>query len=164
MKPTAASCPSCSSIVFTGTVSPLVSLVGTWVAHLTSGSSQKGTWQVGSTWNGVEHPTKGGGAATGTVSFSGVIETPTGTVSGQVRWQGNDLSIGPFTGTLKGSALNLKWQGEDMSYGGAPFTVYFKGKVSTALGGMSGTWNETYNSQLYAGVFQLTRSGASAAI
>ena len=143
-----------------------MSLVGTWVAHLISGSSQKGTWQVGSTWSGVEHPNPGvAGLSTVAITLAGLIETPAGLVSGSVNWPGEDHQVGPFTGTVHGSVMKLTWTDHDITAGGT-YVVYFKGKVSAALGGMSGTWNSPAvgDSPAVAGVFQLTRSGASAAI
>jgi hypothetical protein len=70
--PTSASCPSCTSIVFKAVVSPIVSMVGTWTAHLKSGPTQSGTWQVGSTWN------------SGKLSLVSLIETPSGIAAGQL--------------------------------------------------------------------------------
>ena len=162
--PTASSCPSCSTIVFTGTVSPVVSLAGTWVAKLKSGPSQSGTWQAGSTWNGTSvrtAPTPG----SGTVALTGVTESPTGTISGTIDFAGSETVhhvVGPFTASVHGSVFAFTSHLDDITAGSSHYAWTITGTLSSLLGRMSGTWLEVGTSD--KGTWQVTRSGASAAV
>ena len=77
--PTAASCAVCKNIVFTGTVTQIVSLRGVWVAHLKSGVVDNGTWGIGSTWNGTYHNVTTN--QSGPMSLADLAEGPTGALS-----------------------------------------------------------------------------------
>jgi len=163
VKPTTASCPSCSSITFNGAVSPVVSLVGTWVAHLKSGAAQSGTWQVGSTWNGyilsVKFP----------IALSGVIESSSGHISGSCTFYpgsgGQSHLVGQFSGTIAGSAVQFVCNTIDLS-SGSKWVEEFKATFSSVLGGMSGSWTQPAQNGSAARTdsWQVTRSGASAAV
>jgi len=162
--PTASSCPSCSTIVFTGTVSPVVSLTGTWVAKLKSGLTQSGTWQVGSTWNGTRvrtAPTPG----SGTVALTGVIESPTGTISGTIDFGGSETVhhvVGPFTASVHGSVFAFTSHLDDITAGSRYYAWTITGTLSNVFGRMSGTWLEVGTSD--KGTWQVTRSGATTAV
>jgi hypothetical protein len=150
VKPTAASCASCTNIIFTASVSPLVSMNGTWVAHLKSGASQNGTWAVGSTWNGIYHSVVAN--QTGTMSLAAIKESATGAILGSVIFvfpSGGGTTL-PITGSVHGSAVKFTYNS-----GGSLFT--FTGTFSTALGGMSGS----YTSAADHGAWQVHRSGAT---
>ena len=162
VKPTAASCALCSNIIFTGSVSPLVSLSGTWVAHLKSGSSQNGTWQAGSTWNGVDTVVAMDGSAqtvTSKIAFADVAENSNGIITGALviySWSnsGNNEGTGPIRGTIHGSTVRFTTQ----PYDGYP-TIY-TGSVSLALGDMSGSFSWSGGGGGH-GTFQVRRSGAT---
>jgi hypothetical protein len=151
--PTAASCSSCTKIVFTGEVSPVVSMSGTWVAHLKSGPPQSGTWTVGSTWNGTAHNITVN--ENGELSLVDVTETATGKISGGVVWTGL-TGNGAFAGTIHGSVLNFREPHPSDGYG----VFIYAGTVDAALGTMSGTYDVPSDGQ--HGTFQLRRSGATA--
>ncbi len=150
VKPTAASCSSCSDVIFTGNVSPLVSMSGTWVAHLKSGSSQNGTWSVGSTWNGTfRNLTQQLG---GDMALADVTESAKGVITGALVVYGYDGS-GSFTGSVHGSVIKFT-VANPAGDGGVVFT--WTGTVSI-LGGMSGTYSYSGGH----GIFQVHRSGAT---
>ncbi len=151
VKPTASTCPSCTTIMFTGSISPLVSMSGTWVAHLKSGPSQEGVWEVGSTWNGGYSDSSG----TGILRFAGVTENAKGAVSGTLVWPNAGQSF-PFTGSVRGSVIKLTAP----NGGESQEPITFTGTLSAALGGMSGVFTETG----YTGKWQAKRSGAAAAV
>jgi hypothetical protein len=148
--PTGASCGVCKSIIFTGTVSPLVSFSGTWVAHLRSGATQHGAWGVGSTWNGTYTAV---GGTSGTLAFAEVTENANGTVTGAAVF--NNAAEGPcsFAGSVHGSVLKLK------CYGGEGEFQTFTGTVDPRTGYMGGSWTVSYAAS--HGAWQLHRSGAT---
>ncbi len=159
--PTAQSCPVCANVVFTGTVWPIVSMSGTWVAHLKSGGSQKGTWGVGSTWNGQVHniasdTTSGLGIGQLTEAANGLL---TGTV---VIYRQNGNGIGGLTGSLHGTAVKFT-SNVSCSYNPCSFT--FVGTM-TSFGGMSGTWSYPYTDDFPVGngTWQVQRSGTTASV
>jgi hypothetical protein len=148
VKPTAASCALCSNIIFTGSVSRLVSLSGTWVAHLKSGSSQNGTWGVGCTWNGPYDDTSQN--VPGTMSLTDVTENAKGAIAAAAIFTSRlGRGTGPLTGSVQGQVVKFLVR---CNCG----TFTFTGNVSTALGSMSGTYNGPVD-----GTWQVRRSGAA---
>jgi hypothetical protein len=145
-------------IVFTGKVWPIVSMDGSWVAHLSSGGSQVGTWGVGSTWNGSQHSITAD--ATNHMAISQMTESANGAIIGALII--TNFGSGTLTGSLHGITLKFT----------APVacsTIKFVGTLS-ALGSMSGTWTYKYapcngvgiNSQ--NGTWDVERAGAVSAI
>lgn len=145
VKPTAVSCPSCTSIVFAGTVWPIVSMSGTWVAHLKSGGAQGGTWGLPSTYDGTVYNNQA--KDTSHVSFT-LNEKANGHLTGS-EFDQYGYGTGPLTGTLRGSKVEITNHQP----------VQYTGTWST-LGGMSGTWSGAGAT----GNWQLRRSGAQTAI
>jgi len=156
VKPTATSCPSCSSIVFTGTVSPLVSLSGTWVAHLKSGSSQNGTWGVGSTWSGTFHNTTQN--VSGSMALADLTEKANGSVAGSVVVYPPYGGGGPFTGSVTGDAIKMTSVSNAANLC-SDCTIVWVGTVST-FGSIGGTYLVKTDNE--RGTWQVHRSGATA--
>ena len=145
VKPTAASCAECASIVFTGTVWPIVSMSGTWVAHIKSGGTQGGTWSLPSTYVGTAYNNQV--KDTSHVSFT-LNESANGHLTGsEVDQYG--YGTGPLTGTVKGSKIEFT-NHQPVQYTG----------TWSPLGGMSGGWSGAGDT----GTWQMRRSGAQTAI
>jgi hypothetical protein len=149
--PTAASCAICESIVFTGAVSPLVSMSGTWVAHLKSGAPQNGTWQVGSTWTGTDHNITL--SVSSTLALSQVTESATGVVAGVATWVTTGVTQScNIAGSVHGSTFKFTCSIEG-------YEQAFTGSLSAALGTMGGSYTDAYESS--HGTWQLHRTGAT---
>lgn len=178
MVPTAASCPSCASVVFSGMLWPIVSMSGTWVAHLKSGGSQNGTWGLGSTWNGTLHSVTTD--STASIGIGALTEGANGDLVGtlviypsnnNVFYGGNRGAVATVTGSVQGSAVTLTSNIIHSCYHSR--RLRFVGSLSSTGGGMSGTWsfpdvsscpgnNGIGNGEL--GVWQVQRSGTQAAV
>jgi hypothetical protein len=164
--PTAATCSACASIVFTGTVTAIVSLRGTWKAHLKSGGSQSGTWGVGSTWNGKIHSVTQD--VTASLSIAMMTEDSSGNIIGALI-EGNvspgsadePMAAGTVTGTVDNNVVKI------IAKGGCGQNQVFIGTISNA-GNMNGTWSYAgdacgnYGKQ--HGMWQLNRSGSSSPV
>jgi hypothetical protein len=150
--PTAASCAVCQSIVFTGAVSPLVSMSGTWVAHLKSGAPQNGTWQVGSTWTGTAHNITL--SVSSIFTLSQLTESATGVVAGAATWviSGAPTETCNIAGSVHGSTIKFT-----CNYAG--YAQDFTGTLNPVLGTMGGSYTNSYESS--HGTWQLHRSGAT---
>ena len=134
VKPTAASCHGCTSIVFTGTVSAMLSLSGTWIEHTATGAVVRGTWEIGSTWNGGAHNITYDESDRFTLTH--VVESASGAITGTVIWAPPLVGNGPFTGSLHGSAIAFTIpKAADF-----PTSIVFKGTLIAAAGTMSGTY------------------------
>jgi hypothetical protein len=151
VKTTQASCPTCTSIVFAGAVSPVVSMGGTFVSHQKSGHSQVGTWTVGSTWTGPAHNITVD--RNGTVTLVNVTELPNGQVTGGVVWGGGLCGNGAFKGTIAGSKFRLV-EGQPSC---EPPSWVYSGTVDLATGTLSGK----YVTPVQRGTYKLRRLGAA---
>ena len=137
------------TVVFKGWVSAVVSMSGSWTAHLTSGGSQVGTWGVGSTWNGSWHDIATDN--TSPVAISQLTESPKGVLVGAF------IGNGTLSGTVSGARIKFTFSD---SVGG---TETFVGTVSP-LGSMSGTWTDSLGGRRGTGQLQRAGAATSAAI
>ncbi len=112
-------------------------------------------WQVGSTWHGTGHNIRAN--ESGQVTLSGVLETATGTLTGQMAWCCGLGGVGPFSGAIRGSSLRLT-QNTGSQFG----LIKYTGTISTSLGGISGTYE--YDNGAYKGTWQVSRLGTAAAV
>lgn len=161
--PTAASCPECTSIVFSGRVWPIVSMSGTWVANLKSGGSQYGTWGIGSTWNGTLHSVTAD--KTTAMGIGALTQGGNGVLVGTLVIYGNRYSgVATLRGSVRGTAVRFA---SNIGYHGCTLQYAFVGTLST-FGGMSGTWTRAQGGPFcYAaenGIWQVQRSGTQAAV
>jgi hypothetical protein len=134
--PTARSCPSCTSIAFSGTVSAIVSFSGTWVAHLKSGPPQKGTWHAGSTWFGTLSggPVSDPDAAQGVhITLGPLFESANGTIVGTYYEYYQGTSTSPLIGSIHGTVVKFTLPPSD------GYTYNYTGTL-TGSEAMSGTW------------------------
>lgn len=164
VSPTAASCPSCVSIVFKGKVWPIGSMSGTWVARLKSGGSQQGTWGLGSTWNGTLHSITAD--KTQGMGIGALTEGANGVLVGTLVIYGSAFAggVATLTGSVRGSVVRFTSAIGNNEFNHYDFT--FVGTLSPS-GGISGTWSFPYNGwsgSPQKGVWQVQRSGTQAPV
>ena len=159
--PTAASCPACTSVVFSGKFWPIGSMSGTWVAQLKSGGSQNGTWGVGSTWNGTLHSVTAD-TTTG-MGIGALTEGASGALVGTLVIYGSRYGgVATLTGSVQGPVVKFTSRIRGSGCYGLPFN--FVGTLTT-FGGMSGTWFFPGNCRgTEKGLWQVQRSGTQAAV